>query len=121
MRDEDDLDLTDLAQRRWVRYELPVLVCVDTAESGDQHVVPVLDDIDMAADDLRAPVVYGPDGTKRKALGLAYAALDFGIEADTGRVAFYESNSSGQDGWLEAQTGAPITAALADLLAGACS
>lgn len=56
-----------------------------------------------------------------KALGLAYAALDFGIEKDTGRLAFYESNSSGQYGWLEAQTGAPITAALADLLAGACS
>ncbi|AUI58444.1 ATP-grasp ribosomal peptide maturase [Amycolatopsis sp. BJA-103] len=56
-----------------------------------------------------------------KALGLAYAALDFGIEKDTGRLVFYESNSSGQYGWLEAQTGAPITAALADLLAGACS
>jgi glutathione synthase/RimK-type ligase-like ATP-grasp enzyme len=52
-----------------------------------------------------------------KTLGLAYAALDFGIEADTGRYVFYESNSSGQYGWLEAQTGAPITAALADLLA----
>jgi glutathione synthase/RimK-type ligase-like ATP-grasp enzyme len=56
-----------------------------------------------------------------KALGLAYAALDFGIEKDTGRYVFYESNSSGQYGWLESQTGAPITAALADLLAGACS
>jgi len=56
-----------------------------------------------------------------KAMGLAYAALDFGIEKDTGRFVFYESNSSGQYGWLEAQTGAPITGALADLLAGACS
>ncbi|WP_370949060.1 ATP-grasp ribosomal peptide maturase [Amycolatopsis sp. cg5] len=56
-----------------------------------------------------------------KALGLTYAALDFGIEKDTGRHIFYESNSSGQYGWLEAQTGAPITAALADLLAGVCS
>ncbi len=56
-----------------------------------------------------------------KALGLAYAALAFGIEKDTGRLAFYESNSLGQYGWLEAQIGAPITAALADLLAGACS
>ncbi|MGH3565321.1 MAG: hypothetical protein ACRDRH_04670 [Pseudonocardia sp.] len=32
-----------------------------------RHVVPVLDEIDMAADDLRAPVVYGPDGTQRVA------------------------------------------------------
>jgi ATP-grasp ribosomal peptide maturase len=56
-----------------------------------------------------------------KTLGLAYAALDFGIESDTGRHVFYESNSSGQYGWLETQTGAPITEALADLLAeGAC-
>jgi ATP-grasp ribosomal peptide maturase len=55
------------------------------------------------------------------ALGLAYAALDFGIEKDTGLFVFYESNSSGQYGWLEAQTGAPITRALADLLAGGCS
>jgi len=48
-------------------------------------------------------------------LGLAYAAVDFAIDRD-GRWCFLESNSSGQYGWLEAQTGAPITAALADLL-----
>jgi ATP-grasp ribosomal peptide maturase len=49
-------------------------------------------------------------------LGLVYAAVDFAIDT-TGRWWFHESNSSGQYGWLEAQTGAPITAALADLLA----
>jgi ATP-grasp ribosomal peptide maturase len=48
-------------------------------------------------------------------LGLAYAAVDFAIDARE-RYWFLESNSSGQYGWLEAQTGAPITAALADLL-----
>ena len=47
-------------------------------------------------------------------LGLAYAAVDFTIDQD--RFWFLESNSSGQYGWLESQTGAPITAALADLL-----
>jgi hypothetical protein len=52
-----------------------------------------------------------------KAFGLTYAALDFGIDA-ADRFWFYESNSAGQYGWLEAQTGAPITAALADLLQG---
>lgn len=51
-----------------------------------------------------------------KTLGLAYAALDFAIEADTGRWVFFESNSSGQYGWLESATGAPIMQALADLL-----
>jgi len=47
-------------------------------------------------------------------LGLTYAAVDFAIDRD--RFWFLESNSSGQFGWLEAQTGAPITSALADLL-----
>jgi hypothetical protein len=32
MSDKDDLDLIDLDQRRWVRYELSVLVRVDTAD-----------------------------------------------------------------------------------------
>jgi ATP-grasp ribosomal peptide maturase len=60
--------------------------------------------------------------TYMNTLGLAYAALDFAIEKDTGRWVFLESNSSGQYGWLEAQTGAPITAAIADLLTtGTCS
>lgn len=49
-------------------------------------------------------------------LGLAYAAIDFAIDADR-RWVFLESNSSGQYFWLETHTGAPITAALSDLLA----
>ncbi|MCA1601290.1 MAG: hypothetical protein LC776_06485 [Acidobacteria bacterium] len=49
-------------------------------------------------------------------LGLAYSAIDFAIDAD-GRWVFLESNSSGQYFWLESHTGAPITNALADLLA----
>ncbi|MBB5919801.1 ATP-grasp ribosomal peptide maturase [Actinoalloteichus hoggarensis] len=54
-------------------------------------------------------------------LGLAYAAFDFAFDTDE-RAWFLESNGSGQYGWLESRTGAPITAALADLLAGsACS
>ncbi len=49
------------------------------------------------------------------ALGLAYAAVDFAVDTD-GRWHFLEANTSGQYGWLETQTGAPITHALADLL-----
>lgn len=49
-------------------------------------------------------------------MGLAYAAIDFAIDADE-RWVFLESNSSGQYFWLEANTGAPITRALADFLA----
>lgn len=50
-------------------------------------------------------------------LGLAYAAVDFAIDRD-GRWIFLESNNAGQYYWLEANTGAPITSALCDLLAG---
>ncbi|HEY1573687.1 MAG TPA: ATP-grasp ribosomal peptide maturase [Pseudonocardiaceae bacterium] len=49
-------------------------------------------------------------------MGLVYAAFDFSI-GDDGQWQWLESNGSGQYGWLEARTGAPITAALADLLA----
>ena len=52
----------------------------------------------------------------QEATGLAYAACDFAIDNNGQRI-FLESNSSGQFGWLEAQTGAPITAAITDLLA----
>ena len=52
-----------------------------------------------------------------EALGLAYAAFDLVVDQN-GCYTFLESNSSGQFGWLEANTGAPITDALADLLAG---
>lgn len=49
-------------------------------------------------------------------MGLRYAAVDFAIDVDE-RWVFLESNSSGQYFWLEANTGAPITHALVDLLA----
>lgn len=68
MREKDNLNLTDLDQRRWVRYQLPIMVCVDLDEAGDQHVryvVPVLDEIEMAADHQDEPIVYRPDGIER--------------------------------------------------------
>lgn len=48
--------------------------------------------------------------------GLVHAAVDFAIDTEQ-RCIFLESNSAGQYYWLEANTGAPITRALADLLA----
>lgn len=58
------------------------------------------------------------NGIKRflSALGLVYGALDFVVGPD-GSYTFLECNSGGQFGWLEARTGTPLTAALADLLA----
>lgn len=49
-------------------------------------------------------------------MGLVYGALDFVVGPD-GSWTFLECNSGGQYGWLEARTGAPLTEALADLLA----
>ncbi len=59
--------------------------------------------------------IAGPLRRYMHTLGLVYAAVDFAIDAD-GRWHFLEANTSGQYGWLETQTGAPITHALADLL-----
>ena len=51
------------------------------------------------------------------ALGLVYTAFDFAIDA-TDQWFFLEANTAGQYGFLEPNTGAPISASLADLLAG---
>jgi ATP-grasp ribosomal peptide maturase len=53
-------------------------------------------------------------------LGLAFGALDF-VVTPTGRWVFLECNPGGQYDRLEARTGVPLTAALADLLTGAAS
>jgi hypothetical protein len=47
--------------------------------------------------------------------GLAYGAFDLVVTPDGGWV-FLECNASGQYGWIEDAIGAPITAAIADLL-----
>ena len=52
--------------------------------------------------------------------GLVYSCLDFIVTPDGGHV-FLESNPRGQYLWIEHYTGLPVTAALADALAGAFS
>lgn len=47
---------------------------------------------------------------------LTYAAFDFAIDSQ-GRYWFFEANTSGQFGWLEAHTGAPIIDTIASTLA----
>jgi D-alanine-D-alanine ligase-like ATP-grasp enzyme len=48
---------------------------------------------------------------------LVYGALDFVITPD-GEWVFLEINPTGQYGFIEHATGAPLTAQLADLLTG---
>jgi ATP-grasp ribosomal peptide maturase len=52
------------------------------------------------------------------ASGLRYSTLDFAVTPD-GEWVFLANNPEGDHGWLETRTGTPVTAALADLLAGA--
>jgi ATP-grasp ribosomal peptide maturase len=52
-----------------------------------------------------------------KCFDLLYGAFDFAVTDD--HWYFLECNANGQFGWLETETGLPITAAMADLLAGA--
>jgi glutathione synthase/RimK-type ligase-like ATP-grasp enzyme len=54
-----------------------------------------------------------------KAFELVYGAFDF-IVTPEGRYVFLEVNPAGQYMWVEAATGLPITAALADMLADPC-
>lgn len=48
--------------------------------------------------------------------GLQYAAIDFAVRPDGEWVFLGDVNPGGQYAWLEAETGAPLTATLADLL-----
>lgn len=52
-----------------------------------------------------------------KHFGLVFGAFDFAL-TESGEWIFIECNPSGQWAWLEPPTGLPMTAALADLLAG---
>jgi hypothetical protein len=51
---------------------------------------------------------------------LQYAAFDFAISKQTGEPVFLEANVNGQFLWLERETGAPISRAVAKTLAEAC-
>ncbi|WP_439678186.1 hypothetical protein [Embleya sp. MST-111070] len=49
-------------------------------------------------------------------LGLIYAASDFVVTAED--WTYLETNCAGEFGWIEALTGAPISAAIARILTG---
>lgn len=69
--------------------------------------------------DTPEPVAAGVRAFMAEA-GLVYAAWDFVVTPDNEWV-FLEVNAGGQYGFVEQKTGAPLTAQLADLLAGGCS
>ncbi|MGH3695855.1 MAG: ATP-grasp domain-containing protein [Pseudonocardiaceae bacterium] len=51
-----------------------------------------------------------------KVMKLVYAGLDFVVTPNAEEWVMLEANSGPQFGWLEAATGAPMVAAMADLL-----
>ncbi len=73
-------------------------------------------------DQLTYTVVDPPPGVEQALrafldrFGLTFGAFDFAVAGD-GTWQFLELNPNGQWGWLEDQTGLPLTAAFADLLA----
>lgn len=95
--------------------DLPIAVAIRSASAVGQ--------VDWRADydSLTYEVIDVPhavtDGMRRflAALGLHYGAFDFVITPE-GRWVMLECNPAGQWLWLEHETGAPIAAALAELL-----
>jgi ATP-grasp ribosomal peptide maturase len=131
----DAADITDLRGisvtahlfQRWVpkAHEARTIVIGDHITSAAIHAGNSRSYVDFRVDydgnryeliDTPAPVAAG---IRRfmAATGLVYSAMDFIVGPDDSWT-FLESNASGQYGFIEYRTGAPLTAQLADLLAG---
>uniref|UniRef100_UPI003F4922C8 hypothetical protein n=1 Tax=Amycolatopsis sp. CA-096443 TaxID=3239919 RepID=UPI003F4922C8 len=126
MADLDTVALTATTVQRWVPKAFEVRL---TVVGSDMFGVAIHADSEAAREDYRSdpsalrhePVdVPGrvADGVARymARTGLAYAGFDF-VVTPAGDWTMLEANTGPQVGWLEAATGAPITNALADLLA----
>lgn len=129
--DLDDLrgvELTAHCFQRWVdkAYEVRVVVIGEQLTAAAIHAgsedarVDWRSDYDALSYELITLPDQVADGVRRLMtdLDLRYAALDFVVTPDE-QFVFLEINPGGQFGWIEAKTGAPLTAQLADLLAGA--
>lgn len=128
-----DADLTDLAGidvtahqvQDWVdkAHEARVIVVGDRLFAVAIHADSEAAYVDWRADyrALSYAVIQPPAAVEdalpafMHQMDLAYAAVDFVVTPE-GRWVFLEANPGGQYGWLEAHTGLPISAALADLL-----
>ncbi len=86
------------------------------AATQDAHTDWRSDPSALTYDSVSMPATVA-DGVARylKCMNLAYAGLDFVVTPDD-RWVMLEANSGPQFGWLEAATGAPMVAAMADLL-----
>ncbi|HWE87881.1 MAG TPA: ATP-grasp ribosomal peptide maturase [Pseudonocardiaceae bacterium] len=128
--DLDDLrgvEQTTHLFQRWVpkAYEARLIVIGDHITSTTIHAGSTESYVDFRTDydantycliDTPGDVA---DGVRRfmSSAGLLYAAFDFVVMPE-GQWVFLEANAGGQYGFVEHRTGAPLTAQLADLLAG---
>lgn len=131
----DDADLADLRGldvtthlfQRWVpkAHEVRLVVIGDDITAAAIRAGSPEGRIDFRSDydNLTYELVDTPtevvNGVRRlmAAMDLVYGALDFVVGPD-GSWTFLEINAGGQFGFIEDETGAPLTAQLADLLAG---
>lgn len=125
--DDIDLSLTMNIFQEWVpkSYDARVTVVGQNffgvaihAASSDAYVDWRTDYASLSYEPIDLPVCVS-DGISAymKRFGLLYGAFDFAVTDD--HWYFLECNANGQFGWLEAETGLPVTAAIADLLAEA--
>jgi glutathione synthase/RimK-type ligase-like ATP-grasp enzyme len=124
--DEADLSLTMNLLQAWVpkRYDVRVTVVGSHLFGVAIHAGSSEAYIDWRTDydSLSYEPIEVPGHVSRgisaymKCLDLMYGAFDFAVTDDCWY--FLECNANGQFGWLEVETGLPITAAIADLLIG---
>jgi glutathione synthase/RimK-type ligase-like ATP-grasp enzyme len=130
----DDTDLADLRGvettthlfQRWVpkAYEVRLTVIGEhmTTAAINAHSPEGLVDFRSDYDHLTYRLIDPPDpitaGVRQlmTKMSLVYAALDFVVGPDD-TWTFLEINAGGQFGWIEDETGAPLTDQFADLLA----
>lgn len=125
--DLDDAAIRTTAHQfqEWVdkAYEVRLTVVDDrlfaarlTARSPDAEIDwrSDYDAVEYAVADVPDPVRRAV-GALLAGLGLRFAAMDFAVRP-TGEWVFLDLNPNGQWGWIEHETGLPITAALADAL-----
>ena len=111
--------------QRWVpkAHEARVVVIGEhlTAAAITAHSAAAAVDFRSDYANLSYELIVPPDpvtaGVRRlmARMSLVYAALDFVVDPD-GHWTFLEINAGGQFGWIEHETGAPLTDQLVDLL-----
>lgn len=119
-------DLTAQQVQDWVpkAHELRVIAVGEHLFPVAIHAASAAGQVDWRSDyeslsyEVAALPAAVEDGLRAylRRFGLTYAAFDLVVRPD-GEHVFLESNSGGQYGWLEAQTGVPITEAIATTLA----